>query len=175
MSQLTVEKILEFARKKCNINDYMPDIEKKYPNRSWVCTVVNTLIEDDLSAFIAETLREKETKIVMKKKLAVNAIPEIADLFKNSVTRSHDNCKFYQYIRNERRRTYKEISSENNAKAEEIEELVKAKNDLEEMMVAMSNEHECYKRAKSDEKACSRMSQEEAKEEIDHEDSDRMS
>jgi len=59
---LTVQKILTFARMNCDIDNFIPEIKTKYPDRQWVCTVgkdglyyrslVNTLIEDEFKEFI---------------------------------------------------------------------------------------------------------------------------
>ena len=47
--------------------------------------LVNTLIEEEFTEFIADKLEEREAKIVMNKNLKVIATPEIATLFKKSL------------------------------------------------------------------------------------------
>ena len=39
IKSLSVDKILEFAEDVCDIKSYMPDLKKKLPSRSFVCTV----------------------------------------------------------------------------------------------------------------------------------------
>ena len=49
---------------------------------------MNTLAEDQFTEFIIRKMKEREDIIVMKKKLEVQAVPEFADLFQNSMFRS---------------------------------------------------------------------------------------
>ena len=88
------------------------------------------------------------------KKLEVTAVPELERLFKHSsiksrmfylLTCSDENGKFYQYIRSERKRTYKQIEDDNELKKRKIDELIKAKADLERLMGSMENEIEFYR------------------------------
>ena len=104
--------------------------------------------------FIAEKLKEREIHRVNMKKLEVTAVPELARLFKHSsiksrmfylLTCSDENGKFYQYIRSERKRTYKQIEDDNELKDRKIDELIKAKADLERLMGSMENEIEFYR------------------------------
>ena len=78
----------------CNIKDYIPEIRKKYPSRSWLCTVgthhlfhaylVNTLIESEFEKFIASQLEVREATILMNKRLEIKATNEFASMFKQS-------------------------------------------------------------------------------------------
>ena len=77
--ELTVLKILEFARVFCNINDYLPDIKSKYSNRSWICTIgmfvfytiiqVNILAEEKFGQFITAKLLKRISKLLCKRSL----------------------------------------------------------------------------------------------------------
>ena len=158
---LSVEWIVKFARWHWPIDEYLPDLKYKYPNRAWICTIgkkyiakfsaVNSLIEKEFTIFIAEKLRDREKMIVNKKKLSVEAIKKFAELFTKSFTTSRKfiavisldyNRKFYQYLRSERKSIYKEIEEDNNANKELIESLKVANEKLQSELAMMSEELE---------------------------------
>ena len=131
IKELSVEKILSFASNVCSIYDYMPSLGKKYPSRSWLCTIgiyykfeihlVNTLAEDEFAKFIADKMDKREQNLIKNKQLEVQATPEFAAMFRESKYRSRNNIiiisldengKFYQYLRHHRKRTYKEIEDD---------------------------------------------------------------
>ena len=141
----------------------------KYPNRSWVCTVgklgaiwcnaVNTLIEGEFVDFIVEKMKDREKMIVNQKKLSVEATKEFAELFTKSLKTSRKfignitiecNGKFYQYLRSERKRTYKEIENDNDENRELVKSLKIAKEKLENELLMMSEELELIKNRERD-------------------------
>lgn len=94
-------------------------------------------------------MEEREDTIIMKKKLKVNAAPEFHDLFLNSkfVSRKvvphnalDQNGKFYQFLRSERKRTYRQIENDNLEKNNELRSLINRKLDLEQQLLTMSEE-----------------------------------
>ena len=97
--------------------------------------------------------------IVNKKKLSVEATKELAELFTISFTTSRKfiavisldyNGKFYQYLRSERKRTYKDIEDDNNANKELIESLKVANVKLQSELAIMSEELESIRNRKRD-------------------------
>ena len=109
---------MSFASNMCSIYDYMPSLGKKYPSKSWLCTVgiyykfeillVNTLAEDEFAKFIADKMDNREQNLTKNKQLEVQATPELAAMFRESKYRSRNNIiiisldekgKFYQYLR----------------------------------------------------------------------------
>ena len=54
---LTVSKILRFARSKGDINKYITDYKyNKEPNREWLWNVINTLIPEEFSEFVSRNI-----------------------------------------------------------------------------------------------------------------------
>ena len=115
---------------------------------------MNTLAEEKFAEFIAAKMDEREKKFVNFKRLEVTALPEFAYLFKESKYRSckykiyhflDENGKFYQFLRNERKRTYKEIEDDSQKFKIEVDELQKAKKDLEIWIDDLHQELEWFK------------------------------
>jgi hypothetical protein len=100
-----VKGILKFARKSFDIDKYLPEYKKlKKPDRSWLCNVgkspvqvtseiVNTLVPKKFKKFIDEAMIERESELVAKKSMEVKALPEFAQLFKES---HHVSCKCFK-------------------------------------------------------------------------------
>ena len=115
---------------------------------------MNTLAEEKFAEFIAAKMDEREKKFVNFKRLEVTALPEFAYLFKKSKYRSckykiyhylDENGKFYQFLRNERKRTYKEIEDDSQKFKIEVNKLQKAKKDLEIWIDDLHQELEWFK------------------------------
>ena len=95
----------------------------------------------------------------MMKKLSVSATKEFADLFRNSKLNSREitilnsldlNGKFYQYLRNDRKRTYKQIEDDANNKDELIEFHKSANKALEVKLESTKEELEKLKQLHND-------------------------
>ena len=104
--------------------------------------------------FIAAKMNEKEKKFVNFIRLEVTALPEFAYLFKESKYRLckykiyhflDENGKFYQFLRNGRKRTYKEIEDDSQTFKINVDELQKAKKDLEIWIDDLHQELEWFK------------------------------
>ena len=102
---LNVDEIIKFAREVWDINQYIPDFDKKYPPRQWLCTVgifvyslihsVNTLAGEEFKKFIMSKLEKREKEIVVMKKLQVNASPEFVELLKKSKLKSRKTVDLF--------------------------------------------------------------------------------
>ena len=80
---------------------------------------------------------ERESKIIMNKKLEIKVLPELVVLFKESKYKTckqrfnvylDDKGRFYQYLRSERKRTYKDIEDDSREIRKEADKLLEEKN-----------------------------------------------
>ena len=83
---LAVEDIFMFAEPIYRLSSYLPDTKGrvKFVNRSWMCNVVNKLWENEFKKFILKSYNNRETYIIQKKNLKVQAKPEFINLFRKS-------------------------------------------------------------------------------------------
>ena len=94
IKNLNVDEIIKFTREVWDIDQYIPEFDKKYPPRQWLCTVgifvysfihfVNILAGEEFKKFIMSKSEKREKEIAMMIKLQVNASSEFVELFKNS-------------------------------------------------------------------------------------------
>ena len=89
-----------------------------------------------LANFIAIKMDKRETKFVKNKKLEITVLSEFTNLFRESRYISckkkiynplDENDKFFQYLRSERKRTYKDIEDDLQHIKYEAEQLLRAK------------------------------------------------
>ena len=79
--KLRICDLLKFARSHIDIESYLPDYENnKYPNRQWLCNVLNTLLGSNLTKYIEQGIRNKVKYVVIQKKLTVKALPEFINI-----------------------------------------------------------------------------------------------
>ena len=82
---LTVSKILRFARSKGDINKYIPDYKyNKEPNREWLWNVINTLIPEEFSEFVSRNIALRKNELIKSQNLSITAMPEFISIFKTS-------------------------------------------------------------------------------------------
>ena len=97
IDKLSIKEILNWGKENTEIEMYLPTYEyDKYPNRDWLCNVLNTLEYDKFQKLIKDSLKEREKMIVMKRGMNVVAIPEILNIFakSNSVSLSKGKSHF---------------------------------------------------------------------------------
>ena len=83
--ELTVAKILRFARSKGDINSYIPDYKySKEPNREWLWNVINTLIPEKFQEFIAQNVMQRKDELMQSQNLSITTKPEFISIFQNS-------------------------------------------------------------------------------------------
>ena len=108
--------------------------------QAFIDALVNTLAEKEFVEFIASKMNERETRIIMNKRLEIAATSEFADLFRNSNyhsrklltnMNSEENGKFYQYLSSNRKRSYKQIENDSELLQIKNNELLDAKKKLE--------------------------------------------
>mmetsp|Transcript_24092 Transcript_24092/g.27791 ORF Transcript_24092/g.27791 Transcript_24092/m.27791 type:complete len:141 (-) Transcript_24092:215-637(-) len=98
---LRVSDILKYARRTFNIDAFLPEFAyDKEPNRDWLCNIVNSAMGDEFKNFISEQRKKRESKIIAKKNLAVDALPEFVDIFRKSTGVSTSKGKSYFVTRN---------------------------------------------------------------------------
>ena len=82
---LTVSEIIKYARSKWNIFDYLPEhMDCRWPNRDFLCNVVNTVIPDEFELYVKGVLDSREKKMIKQRKLGVSILPEFVKIFKES-------------------------------------------------------------------------------------------
>jgi hypothetical protein len=76
---LTVEDILEFARKNAQIVKHLPD-ERDWVHidRKWVCDVVYTLDKNNFSGLITSAMKKRKERLEQSQNLLVDMRPEFA-------------------------------------------------------------------------------------------------
>ena len=82
---LTIKEILEFARSKINIKEYLPeyDYEREH-NREWLWNVIHSLLGESFRKHVEKKWKEREKKLLEKKNLNTQTLPQFTKLFKES-------------------------------------------------------------------------------------------
>ena len=89
---LTVPEILEFAKSKWDILDYLPEhSDCRLLNRVFLWNIINSLIPDEFDYFVKENLADREKKMIDKRRLAVTILPEFIKIFQES---KNISCKY---------------------------------------------------------------------------------
>ena len=90
---ITIAKILEFARTKWPIDKYLPDLKKDwFPPREYVCNIskqalwlilmyIHTLILKELESWIEKKMEKREEAFIEKKELKMAVSSESKELF----------------------------------------------------------------------------------------------
>ena len=83
---LSIERILETARKNPRINDYLPDDRDmhKIP-RQWLINVAYTILGTPFKAWVQDEIVSRNEELAKKQKLLIEMDPEIAKAFHGSV------------------------------------------------------------------------------------------
>ena len=82
---LSIKEIIAWAKDNSDIDSYLLTYSyHKYPDRDWICNVLNTIENQKFQKFISDALKDRQKLIVMKSRLNVVAIPEIISIFSKS-------------------------------------------------------------------------------------------
>ena len=109
--------------------------------------IVNTLLKDEFKKFVRDKVQQNEKKVVLKRRMVVDAKPAFINLFRNSNMVSslfesllHFNIgskgRFHTLVSGFRKRRFTEIEKDSNE--EELKELKKI-NEMNERTIAMLN------------------------------------
>ena len=114
IKKLFVNDILKWGKSKTNIDAYLPTYKyAKFPNREWICNVLNTIAYEDFQKYVKEAFRNREKELVMTKGLDLAAIPEIAKIFSESHNISYEKGRFHFIMRDfKRKRKWYEIEDD---------------------------------------------------------------
>ena len=100
IDKLSIKNLLKWGKDNTEIEMYLPTYDyDKFPNREWLCNVLNTLNYEGFQQLIKTSLKEREKMIVMKKRMNVVAIPEIIDIFAKSQNVSISKGKSHYLMR----------------------------------------------------------------------------
>ena len=83
---LSIERILETAKKNPRISDYLPDDRDmhKVP-RQWLINVAYTVLGTPFKAWVENEIASRNEELAKKQKLLIEMDPEIAKAFHSSV------------------------------------------------------------------------------------------
>ena len=114
IKKLFVNDILKWGKSKTNIDAYLPTYKYvKFPNREWICNVLNTIAYEDFQKYVKEAFRNREKELVMTKGLDLAAIPEIAKIFSESHNISYEKGRSHFIMRDfKRKRKWYEIEDD---------------------------------------------------------------
>ena len=144
IKSLSIQDILNFAKEYTDIESYLPNYNyDKFPNRDWLCNVINTISNKEFSSFISGAMEKRDKLIIMNRGLKVEAIPEIVSVFSRSKNVSVMNGRTHFLMRKEKHRSKKSYQDRVMNDAEETKENIsnltdKIKN-LEEKINAHQN------------------------------------
>ena len=83
---LSIERILEQARKNPVINDYLPeDRDMHKVPRQWLLNVAFTLLGEPFRGWIKDEIEHRNEEIAKKQKLLIELDPDVARAFHASV------------------------------------------------------------------------------------------
>ena len=84
-NKLRIYNLVSFGRTQIEFDYYLIDYEyAKFPNKQWLCNVLNALIGPALKKYIDDMVKQRVKYVVNKKKLSVKALPEFISILKNS-------------------------------------------------------------------------------------------
>ena len=82
IKSLNIIDILVFSKKQTNIDEYLPSYEyDKFPNRDWLCNVINIIVLKEYNECIASDLNQREKLKLLDRGLEVGAIPKIVNIY----------------------------------------------------------------------------------------------
>ena len=83
---LSIERILETARKNPRVNDYLPeDRDMHKVPRQWLINVVYTILCAPFKAWVQNEIETRNNELAKKQNLLIEMDPEIAKAFHSSV------------------------------------------------------------------------------------------
>ena len=70
IEKLDLKSILKFGRDNANIDQYLPEYKySKFPNKDWLCNVINTVVYDEFQLFIKNGMKNRENSWLRKEGL----------------------------------------------------------------------------------------------------------
>ena len=144
IKSLSIQDILNFAKEYTDIESYLPNYNyDKFPNRDWLCNIINTIANKEFSSFISGAMEKREKLIIMNRGLKVEAIPEIISIFSRSKNVSVMNGRTHFLMRKEKhqsKRSYQDrVMNDAEVTKENISKLTDKIKDLEEKINAHQN------------------------------------
>ena len=73
-------------------------MQSRYEEYFYNVSEVKTIVPDEFPKFIRDKLKEREAKVIKKKDLAIQTLPEFVELFKNTSYVSCTDPYFYFYL-----------------------------------------------------------------------------
>ena len=144
IKSLSIQDILNFAKENIDIESYLPNYNyEKFPNRDWLCNVINTITNKEFSSFILGAMEKREKLIIMNRGLKVEAIPEIFSIFSRSKNVLVMNGRTHFLMKKEKhhsKRSYQDrVMNDAEETKENISKLTDKIKDLEEKIYAHQN------------------------------------
>ena len=97
---LGIKEILNFGRKCSAIDQYLPSYKyNNFPNCDWLRKVINTIWNKEFGKYISDSMKIREKQMVFKMNFKVDAIPEIVNIFSNSLNVSYMKGRTHFLIR----------------------------------------------------------------------------
>ena len=139
IKRLYIADILKWGKSKTKIESYLPTYKyAKFPNREWLCNVLNTIAYDEFQKYVKDAYRHREKEIVLTRGLDLVSIPEITKIFSESQNISYEKGRSHFLMRDfKRKRKWSEIEddmivdeerkhklNELNLKIKQLEEIV---------------------------------------------------
>ena len=135
IKSLSIKDILSFAKDNSEIDSYLPSYDyNKFPNRDWLCNVINTIANRKFSDYIMAAMDKREKLIIMNRGLQVEAVPEIVSIFSRSKNVSLMNGRTYFLLRKKRNPWKRSLLDREMEEAEETKEnITKLTSKIEEL------------------------------------------
>ena len=135
IKSLSIKDILSFAKDNSEIDSYLPSYDyNKFPNRDWLCNVINTIANRKFSDYIMAAMDKREKLIIMNRGLQVEAVPEIVSIFSRSKNVSLMNGRTYFLLRKKRNPGKRSLLDREMEEAEETKEnITKLTSKIEEL------------------------------------------
>ena len=138
IENLRVKDIVWFAASHVDIKSCMPEYEyNKDPQREWICNIANTLLKDKFKEFVSKSMKAREKKLILNKRLNVVALPQFVKMFAASNNVSVFRGRTHYLMREPKRiRKVYEMETENqqlevaNDKIKQLEIKVAKQQDL---------------------------------------------
>ena len=115
--------MLNFAKEITDIESYLPNYDyDKFPNKDWLCNIINTITNKKFCSFITEAIDKREKMLIMNRGLKIQAIPEIVSIFSRSKNVSVMNGRTHFLLRKGKHHGKKSLQDREKQDAEEAKE-----------------------------------------------------
>ncbi len=93
---LTVEDMLEFAKKRAGIMKHLPDERDwDHMDRKWLSDIIYTTAKADFERIIADAVKARKERLEEKNGLSIHMRPEFAQAFHNCMNFSSKTLSKY--------------------------------------------------------------------------------